>query len=131
MMMIPVEIKSSPIHGHGIFATRRVPRETVLWQFTPGLDHLISDYALEYSEPRIRDFVRARGYINPENRTSWVIPGDEAQFWNFPPNGAQANCKMGGLQDGEHLVLAARDIEAGEELFIPPESDFDYDRKMG
>ena len=34
------------------------------------------------------------------------------------------------LYCGEHLILAARDIAAGEELLIAPDSDHDYARKM-
>jgi hypothetical protein len=59
-----------------------------------------------------------------------VICVDEAQFLNFPRVGESANLCLGGLQDGEHLLLAAVDIPAGTELTVPPESDTDYARKM-
>jgi hypothetical protein len=71
----------------------------------------------------------SRGYL-AHHGAKWILPCDEAQFWNFPRRGEQANCCMGGVQDGEKMVLSARDIAIGEELTIPPESDEDYDRKV-
>jgi hypothetical protein len=129
MMMIPVEIKKSEIHGLGIFALKPIRKGAVLWAFYPGLDRAISDYAVEFAEPRKRVFIMERGYLNPKN-SHWVICCDESQFWNFPRNGDQANCVLGDEQDGENLIIAACDIGTDEELTICPESDADYKRKM-
>lgn len=56
--------------------------------------------------------------------------GDEAQFLNFPPEGEKANIQLGGVVDGQDVLITARDIKAGEELTVPPESDADYSRKI-
>jgi hypothetical protein len=127
MMMIPVNVRKSAIHGLGIFARTDIPRGQILWTFTPGLDQRVSDYAVEHGEPRMRNFIMERGYLNGHQ---WVVCVDEAQFWNFPANGDQANCVLGGEQDAENIVIAARSIAAGEELTICPESDGDYKRKV-
>jgi uncharacterized protein len=129
MMMIPVEIKKSEIHGLGIFAVEPICKGQVLWEFTPGLDRKVSDYAVQFAEPRKRAFIMERGYFNAKN-SHWVLCVDESQFWNFPANGLPANCVLGGEQDGENLIIAACDIAAGEELTICPESDADYKRKV-
>jgi hypothetical protein len=129
MMMIPVEIRKSEIHGLGIFAVEPIRKGQVLWEFTPGLDRKVSDYAVEFAEPRKRAFIMERGYLNPKN-SHWVICFDEGQFWNFPRNGDQANCVLGSELDGENLIIAACDIAAGQELTICPESDGDCKRKM-
>jgi hypothetical protein len=129
MMMIPVEIKKSEIHGLGIFALQPIRKGQLLWGFTPGLDRSVSEYAVEFAEPRKRAFIMERGYLNAKN-SHWVICVDEAQFWNFPANGALANCILGDVLDGENLIIAACDIAAGEELTICPESDADYKRKV-
>ena len=130
MMRIPVTVGKSKIHGLGIFAVDPIAKGAVLWQFEPGLDRPISEYSIKYGEKRIADFLRDRGYINPANPKVWILPCDEAMFWNFPRNGEKANTELGGLVDGEFLILAARDIEPNEELTIPPESDLDFARKM-
>ena len=129
MLMISVELKKSEIHGMGIFAADLIHKGRVLWQFTPGLDNNLSRYAVEYGEPRVKEFVLELGYFNAR-RVHWVLFADEAELWNFPRRGEEPNCVLGGEQDGEHLILAGRDIVPGEELTITPESDGDYERKM-
>lgn len=130
MMMVPVTIGKSDIHGLGVFAIDPIRKGSVVWQYEPGIDRPISEYSIKYGEQRIADFVRTRGYVNSRNPKVWILPGDEAQFWNFPPRGKLANTELGGTLDGEHIILAARDIAANEELTIPPESDLDWERKM-
>jgi hypothetical protein len=128
MMMIPVEIGRSPIHGQGVFALHSIRAGTVIWQFNPSLDQKASAGLLKYAEEPVRDFVMDRGYLNFHG--DWVVCVDEAQFLNFPNPHELANTKLGGKQDGEFLLLAARYIEPGEEITVPPESDSDYERKM-
>jgi uncharacterized protein len=128
MMMIPVEIGRSPIHGQGVFALHEIRAGTVIWQFNPGLDQKCAEALLKYAEDSVRQFVMERGYLNEHNE--WVVCIDEAQFLNFPNRGQLANTKLGGKQDGEFLLLAATDIAPGEEITVPPESDHDYERKM-
>jgi SET domain-containing protein len=129
MMTVPVEVRKSEIHGLGIFAVEPIRKGQVLWEFTPGLDRKVSDYAVQFAEPRKRSFIMERGYFSAKN-SHWVLCVDESQWWNFPRNGDQANCVLGGEQDGENLIIAGRDIAAGEELTICPESDGDFKRKM-
>jgi hypothetical protein len=128
MMMIKVEIKRSPIHGQGVFALKRVRADAIVWQFEPGLDQKWSDEVLQYTNEGRREFVLERGYLN--SRGEWVVCCDEAQFLNFPISGEPANTKLGGKLDGEYLLVASKDIEPGEEITVPPESDGDYGRKM-
>jgi len=128
MMTIPVEVGRSPIHGQGVFARERVRAGTVIWQFHPGLEQKMDNALLKYSDEEVRDFLLARGYLNQSDQ--WILCVDEAQFMNFPLTGQPANTKLGGKQDGEFMLLAATDIEPGEEITVPPESDKDYQRKM-
>lgn len=130
MMMIHVTVGKSAIHGLGVFAISPIRAGTVIWQYEPGLDRPISEYAIKYGEKRIADFVRTRGYINPDKPNVWILPCDEAQHLNFPKKGEPANLCLGGMLDGEYLLLAARDIEANEELTVPLESDLDSERKL-
>jgi hypothetical protein len=130
MLTVPVEIKKSAIHGFGVFACEAIRQDSVVWMFHPGLDQRITKFALKFAEPRIREFVLKRGYINPKSPEQYVLCIDESQWLNFPQTDQRANLCLGGLQDGEYLLLAAIDIPAGSELTVPPESDLDYERKM-
>lgn len=127
MLVVPVEIGKSEIHGSGVFALKDIRQGAVVWMF----DHLEQRWpawVVEKWEKRLQDYAMQRGYIN--QRAELVLCVDEAQFLNFPMAGEKANLRLGGLQDGEYLLLAAVDILAGTELTVPPESDADFARKM-
>jgi hypothetical protein len=130
MLRIPVQVRTSQIHGEGIFALTDIRKGALLWEFDPGLDRRISSFAVKHAEPRVRDYIMERGYINPRQPDQIVLCLDEAQFWNFPPAGEEANTSLGERLDGENVIVAARNIVGGEEITIPPESDFDYERKV-
>jgi SET domain-containing protein len=129
MMMIPVDVRPSEIHGTGIFAKAHIRLNRVIWQYEPSVDRVIPPLVVKHSDPYLAEFIRARGYLSTQ-RPQWILCCDDAQYWNFPRKGEKANTKLGDVQEGEHLILAARDIEAGEEITIPPESDADFERKM-
>jgi len=130
MLTVPVEIRNSEIHGQGVFAKCDIRQGAIVWQFTPGLDRVVSLYAVESAEPRSRKYVLERGFIDPIEPDDVVICVDAAQFMNFPPEGIAANTELGAILDGQHLLLAAEDILAGTEITVPPGSDLDYVRKM-
>jgi SET domain-containing protein len=129
MMMIPVDVRPSEIHGTGIFAKAHIRLNRVIWQYEPTVDRAIPPLVVKHSDPYLAEFIRARGYLSTQ-RPQWILCCDDAQYWNFPRKGEKANTRLGDVQEGEHLILAARDIEAGEEITIPPESDADFERKM-
>ena len=130
MLTVPVEIRKSEIHGQGVFAKRDIRQGAIVWQFSPGLDRVVSLYAVESAEPRSRKYIMERGFIDPDKPEEVVICIDESQFMNFPRVGIAANTALGAVLDGQHLLLAAEDILAGTEITVPPESDLDYDRKV-
>ena len=130
MIRVPCEVKRSEIHGSGVFATEAVHADRVVWTYEPAMDRAISSFAVEYGAPELLRYIQERGYINPARPNIWVLCCDEAQYMNFPKDGEPANLRLGGIIDGEHVLLAARDIDVGEELTVPPESDADYERKM-
>lgn len=127
-LQIPHRIGASPIHGRGLFCRTRLEPGALLWRFQPGLDRAVCLVGLP--ERQRLDLLHF-GYTNPR-RPGWVVVcGDEARFWNFPPPGEPANAVLSSrTAHGEHLVIAARRIEPGEELLIEPASDADYARKL-
>jgi len=130
MLSLPVEIRKSPIHGYGVFALTDIRQGRIVWQFTPGLDRVLSVFAVKNADPQSRDYMLERGYINPREPEDLVICVDEAQFMNFPRRGEKANTELGGSVDGQSLLIASENIPAGTEITVPPESDLDYERKM-
>jgi hypothetical protein len=130
MMTVSVEIRKSSIHGSGVFAAYPIPEGSVVWMFSPGVDRKIPMTQVKYGDPLETRFIQERGYINPNRLGQWVICVDEAQFLNFAPQNEKPNLRLGEEQDGENMLIAARDIAEGEELTVGPESDADYVRKI-
>jgi len=127
-LQVPHRIAPSSIHGIGLFAAAPLAEGTLLWCYQPGLD---TRRRLSDLEPSARLISLYYGYVNPLVPSLVVVCGDDARFWNFPPVGSPANAVPSvQLLHGEALIIAARDIAAGEELLIDPSSDADYFRKM-
>jgi hypothetical protein len=130
MMLVETIVRESPIHGSGLFAKAPIPKGTRVWQFSRAIDHEIPQWVFVRFSKRERRALLDRGYINPHQYGAVVQCGDEAMFMNFPLTGELPNVELGGVVDGEDVLVAARDIEAGEELTVTPASDADYERKM-
>ena len=127
-LQVPHRIAPSSIHGIGLFAAAPLAQGTLLWCYQPGLD---TRRRLSDLEPTARLISLYYGYVNPLEPHWVVVCGDAARFWNFPPVGCPANAIPSAVHlHGEALIIAARDIEAGEELLIDPSSDADYFRKL-
>jgi len=130
MLRVPVEIKPSAIHGQGCFATAEIKKGTLVWSFSRIFDHLILEYVRFRGTREEQEKLLERGYANPSYPSDIIMCGDEAQFLNFPVPPEEANIELGGVVDGHDVLVARRDIKAGEELTVPAESDADYERKI-
>ena len=95
MLLVRTEVRSSPIHGRGLFAAERIREGRWVWCFEPRVDQ-IGAVASEHFSWR--------------TEYGYVTPGDDARYINHSktPN----LWTMAGLAP----VVAVRDIEAGEEL---------------
>lgn len=130
MMWVPVEIKPSPIHGYGCFAGNDIPKGTLIWSFSRIFDRYISEHVRKRATIQEQQKLFERGYVNRTYPDDIVMCGDEAQFLNFPVPPEEANIELGGVVDGQDVLIAKREIKTGEELTVPPESDADYERKI-
>ena len=117
MILVPVSVRPSSRHGLGLHVEIGIPKGHLLWRFDANVDHRIE--------------IVHWGYVNPNMPNIVVVCGDSSRFWNFSSDDELPNAVISHqLYCGEHLILAARDIAAGEELLIAPDSDHDYARKM-
>ena len=119
MLLIPTLVKPSAVHGKGVFCIEDVKKGTVVWHFNKLMDVKLP---LCHITASCLHFC----YINPDHPETAVLCLDNARFWNFGGNCGPNGSKTGG----EYDILALRDIAAGEELLILPESDLDAKRKL-
>jgi hypothetical protein len=116
MLLIPVTVGPSPIHNLGVMAAAPIAKGTVVWQFDPGVDHRHPAAWLANQPPHVKRHVETYGVLSLD-RGVYNIPGDQTLFINHsgtpnlkPDESIQVN--------GEGVVVALRDIAAGEELTI-------------
>ena len=129
MILIPTSVRPSARHGLGLYAEIAIPMGHLLWRFDASVDHR-QEIAPGLNWQRRSELLHW-GYVNPSVPNSVVVCGDSSRFWNFSSADEQPNAVISHQRyAGEHLILAARDIAAGEELLIEPASDLDYSRKM-
>ena len=103
-----VSVGPSTIHGLGLFAREPIPAGAVVWSIGPA-DRAYTPDELEALDPAQRDAL-LRWLFWCAARQCYVLCGDMALFTN---HGTEPNLRCNG--DGT-LLLAARDIDAGEEL---------------
>ena len=114
MLLVPVRIDRSSIHGLGIFALQPIKANTRIWQFTPGFDLDLDPSALEQQPAHFRATMFHYGYIDPR-RNRFVLCCDDYRFINHSDT---PNVRVDPTEDCYGVDFAARDIEAGEELTV-------------
>lgn len=117
MLLIPVRIDRSSIHGLGAFAIELIPAGTEVWRFTPGFDLDLPVAELEAQPAHFRDLLLHYGYVDPR-LDRFILACDDARFLNHSdsPNLGSDYARDAG--DPYGVDFALRDIEAGEELTV-------------
>lgn len=113
MLKIKTLLKESAIHGIGCFSKERVPKGTIIWQFVPEFDKEITEDGLSKLSDACREQVLKYAYLSKYTK-NYVLCSDDARFFNHSEDNNVINIEVEGIQEG--LDVAARDIEAGEEL---------------
>ncbi|MBV8783536.1 MAG: SET domain-containing protein-lysine N-methyltransferase [Gammaproteobacteria bacterium] len=106
-----LEVRDSPLHGLGVFATRRIRGGTRIIEYTgERISHAEADRRYDYKDARDAHtflfIVDARTVIDAG------AGGNEARFIN---HACAPNCES-CIEDRRVFIEALRDIEPGEEL---------------
>jgi hypothetical protein len=72
MLLVPVKVNRSLIHGIGIFASQVIEANTRIWSFTPGFDLELDPSALQQQPDHFRETMLHYGYIDPRRRRGSV-----------------------------------------------------------
>lgn len=107
MLRVKASVRSSRIHGLGLFADQPIRRGSVLWTFEPGLDLRFRPEDVMDMSPEARAFLARYAYCE---RGTLVLCGDHARFMN---HSSESNC---GSNAERSATLTLRDIQPGEEL---------------
>jgi len=105
------EVRRSPIHGRGGFATRSIPRGTRIVEYTgERITHSEADARYDDSRgPRHHTFLFT---VDRETVVDAAVGGNAARFIN---HSCEPNCRP-VIEGGRVYIVAARDIDPEEEL---------------
>jgi SET domain-containing protein len=117
-LLVPVRVDRSPIHGLGVFALDRIAEGTVVWTFTPGFDLDLDPRALDDQLEHFRRTMLHYGYIDPV-LDRFILCCDDYRFINHSDS---PNIRVDKRVNRYGVDVAARDIDAGEELMV----DYEY-----
>ncbi|MGM9943930.1 MAG: SET domain-containing protein [Lysinibacillus sp.] len=107
MMHPDTEVRHvSEIIGVGVFATKLIPKGTIVW-IMDELDMILTEEYIESLDDLRKEYLYKYSYLDTDG--VYVHHWDHAKYMNHSFN---ANC----VDTAYDFLLAARDIQAGEQL---------------
>jgi SET domain-containing protein len=121
MLLVKTRIGLSSIHGIGLFADEDIPRGTVVWDFMPPFDVMVSAKKVNFLPEAARAQVLKYSYYD-DDEGKYVLCGDDARHFNHSETPNTGNgCGQNGTGNA---TIAICDIRAGEEITC---NYFDFD----
>lgn len=114
MMLVKTKLSLSGIHGIGLFADEFIPKGTIIWKYSSGLDRAFTEEELVGMSALNREFLETYCF---KYFGKYYLCVDDARFMN---HSTKPNCTDVGVENIKDNDLGytatLRDIEAGEEL---------------
>ena len=110
MLMVDTELRSSAIHGVGVFLLEPVRAGDLIWRFDSRVDRVFADQELLDAVDRMQRFLRTYSTFHA-GLGLWVLCGDNGRHFNHSD---LPNTRSLGIAFGDDV--AAVDIEPGTEL---------------
>jgi SET domain-containing protein len=114
MLLVPVRLDNSPIHGLGVFTVEFIAAGSAVWRFTEGFDLDLDPDTVEAQPLHLRRMLLHYGYLDPRLRR-FILCCDNARFINHSD---RPNLAADYRLDRHGVDLAVRDIAPGEELTV-------------
>ncbi len=108
MLLVETYIAPSAVHGTGLFAKTFIAKGTPIARYVAGMDRRLTKAEYAALPPLHQQFVDIYGYSIAEEPDAIYLCFDHGRFMNHSntPN----------VDDSGAVSIAARDIQAGEEL---------------
>lgn len=116
MILVQTELKSSIIHGIGIFAKEFIAKGIRVWEFKNGFDMILSKEQIDGLSVSAR--MQVLNYAYTSKKTGmYVLCADDSRFFNHSPN-ANTVCVYNSMSGSDENLIcyAVRNIQPGEEM---------------
>lgn len=129
MLLAPTELRSSPISGIGLFALVSIKKGLPVWKYNSETTIIMNPKITSFADySAMKTFLDTYGYLGKGHdrlKEGFYIQIDNARFMNHSDH---PNIEA---LDGGDVYVAARDIEAGEEILCDyaehsEPGDFDF-----
>jgi SET domain-containing protein len=102
-----VKVATDPRMGLGLFATEFIPKDSTVWEYVEGVDIEITIEEVEQMSEAQQEYFDKYGWVEGDY---YYASGDLSNFINhsYKPN----------IKNVDEIVIAYKDIKAGEEIFI-------------
>lgn len=112
MLKVETHIAASEVHGIGLFASKKIKEGEIIWEFTPGIDIIITRNQIATLCESAQKYLYNYTYINDAG--NHVLCADNARFINHSdtPNTRQA----GFSKKNEGRTFASKEIAPNEEI---------------
>jgi SET domain-containing protein len=127
MIHIAYKLKSSGLHGVGLFANEAIKKGQLIYTASPLLDLNITQEQFDSLEQGEKDEILWWGFFDHPSQM-WHVDFDVSKFINHASN---ATVTQDENHDEAYLV-AARDVQPGEELtqnYLEFETQEDLERR--
>jgi SET domain-containing protein len=110
MLLVETELRTSEIHGIGVFLTQKVRKGDPIWRFDSRIDRIYSEAELASLPDHVQEFLRTYSTWHEATRL-WILCGDNGRHFNHSDTPNTLSLGVGVGDD-----VAAQDLPAGTEL---------------
>lgn len=110
MLLVKTKLGQSKVHGIGLFADQFIPKGTITWKYHPEFDMAFNEKEIAKMSEMARKQLFHYAYYDKKLK-EYVLCFDDQRFINHSRKPQKIN-----IHTTPDIDVAARDIEAGEEL---------------
>jgi SET domain-containing protein len=125
MMLVETELRSSAIHGLGVFLLQPVSAGEVIWRFDSRIDRVYAREEVEGLPTPARRYIETYSTWH-EQSGLYVLCGDNGRYFN---HSAEPTTVSNAISFGDDR--AARDLRPGDELTSDYRTICDHIRRFG
>ena len=110
MLVVKTKIGPSKIDGIGLFTDQFISKGTVVWEYDPNIDRLLSEEEIGKLARPIRERFHNYAFFD-RKYNKYMFCGDDGRFFN---HSGMPNCDDGK----DDVTVALHNIAEGEELTV-------------